>query len=175
MSILIDIQELITAEVISQDTADKMQAYYQSKKGKSQNRLFAVFGVLGSLLVGLGIILILAHNWDELSRNVKSFIAFVPLVLAQIVCGFVLFKKQESIAWRESSATFLFVAIASSISLVAQIYNISQTVQNRTLPQIFVWFAAEVRISPRRFASCAHLSRNRRVSFLFFHLITFFL
>ncbi len=125
MSILKDIPELVSAEVISQETADRIHAYYHSKGGQNQSRLLIVFGILGSLLVGLGIILIIAHNWDELSKATKTLLAFVPLVIGQTLCGYTLLKKQDSTAFRESSSAFLFIAIAANISLIAQIYNIS--------------------------------------------------
>lgn len=124
MSILKDIPELVNAEVISQDTADKIRDFYRNKGGQSTNRLFIIFGILGAILVGLGIILIIAHNWDELSGTTKTIFAFLPLLIGQISCGFILIKKQDSNAWRESGTAFLFFAVGASISLVSQIYNI---------------------------------------------------
>ena len=124
MSILKDIPELIKENIITAETADRIRAYYNNKSGPSTNRLFIVFGILGSVLVGLGLILIVAHNWDELSRSTKTFFAFLPVLLGQILCGFVLINKSESSAWRESTAAFLFFAIGACISLISQIYNI---------------------------------------------------
>lgn len=124
MSILKDIPELVEAEVISSETADKIRDYYRQKGSQSTNRLFVVFGVLGAILIGLGIILIIAHNWDELSRGTKTFFAMFPLLIGQIFCGYTILKKEESMAWRESSASFLFFAVGACISLVSQIYNI---------------------------------------------------
>jgi uncharacterized membrane protein len=119
-----DLPELLKAEVISEETADKIRAFYQHKEGASSNRLLIVFGILGSILVGLGIILIVAHNWDNLSKSAKTAFAFLPLIIGQIFCGYALLKKSNSTTWRESTTTFLFFAIGSSISLVSQIYNI---------------------------------------------------
>ncbi|MFC2114313.1 DUF2157 domain-containing protein [Bacteroidota bacterium] len=124
MSILKDVSELLKAEVISQETADKIQNYYRSKGGTSTNLLFIVFGILGAILIGLGIILIIAHNWDELSQVVKTIFAFLPLIVGQLVCGFTLIKRKDSVAWVESSTAFLFFSVGASISLVSQIYNI---------------------------------------------------
>jgi uncharacterized membrane protein len=124
MSILKDIPDLVKADIITQETADRIQDYYKSKGSSSTNRLFIVFGILGAILVGLGIILIVAHNWDELSKGLKTFFAFLPLLSGQILCGYTLLKKQDSIAWRESGTAFLFFSVGASISLVSQIYNI---------------------------------------------------
>ena len=124
MSIPKDIAELVKAEVISQETADKISEYYRKKGGHSSNRLFVVFGIFGAILFSLGIILLIAHNWDDLSQTIKLFFAFLPLLAGQLLCGFVLIKKNESIAWRESVAAFLFLSVGACISLVTQIYNI---------------------------------------------------
>lgn len=119
-----DIPELVKAGVISEETADKIRAFYQAKEGQSNHRLFIVFGVLGAILVGLGMVLIIAHNWDELSRMTKTGLAFLPLFLGQGLCGYVLLRKQDSVAWRESATAFLFFAVGAIISLISQIYNV---------------------------------------------------
>ncbi|RDC64293.1 DUF2157 domain-containing protein [Adhaeribacter pallidiroseus] len=126
MRILKDLPELLQAEVITPDTADKIRDYYKSKSrsSTSTNPLFIVFGILGALLIGLGIILIMAHNWDELSRSTKTILSFLPLLIGQGICAYVLIKKQDSRAWRESGSAFLFFAVGASIALVSQIYNI---------------------------------------------------
>lgn len=124
MRILKEIHELISAGIITQKTADKILDHYKNKSSSSTNRLLIVFGILGAILVGLGIVLIVAHNWDELSRATKIFFAFLPLVIRQFLCGFSLLKRQNSLLWRESSSAFLFFAVGTSISLVSQVYNL---------------------------------------------------
>ena len=111
--------------MISRETADSIDVYYQRKSSGVPNRQFIIFGILGAILVGLGIILIIAHNWDNLGKGMKTFFAFLPLVLSQTLCGYVLLKRRENVGWREVAGTFLFFAIGASISMVAQIYQIS--------------------------------------------------
>jgi uncharacterized membrane protein len=130
-----EITELLTAGVINHETAEKIENYYLSKAGPPQNKLVIVFGILGALLVSLGIILILAHNWDDLSRSVKTVIAFIPLVFGQGVCFYSLWKKEESTTWREASSTFLIISIGACISLIGQIYNIPGALA----PFLFTW------------------------------------
>ncbi len=125
MKILKDLPELTKAGVITQETANKIKDYYNFKSNSSINRLFIVFGILGALLVGLGIILIIAHNWDQLSRSTKTIFAFLPLLIGQILCFGVLIKNEDGIAWRESATTFLFFSVGACISLISQIYNLS--------------------------------------------------
>ena len=119
-----DIPELLKAGIITPETAEGIQQYYREKAGQSQNRLFIIFGILGAILVGLGVILIIAHNWDEFSRTLKTFFSFLPLLVGQFFCAFTLWRKNDSSAWRESSSAFLFFAVGASISLISQVYHI---------------------------------------------------
>ncbi len=86
--------------------------------------MLLVFSILGAALVGLGVILIIAHNWDDLSRPIKSLLALVPLLITQGLCAYALWRKRESRAWREATGVLLFFAVGASISLISQIYNI---------------------------------------------------
>lgn len=133
--VLKDLPELVAANVITEETAQRIRAFYQQKEEHVPNRLVIVFGILGALLVGLGIILIIAHNWDALGKVPKLGIALLPLLIGQAICAFVLLRKSESTAWREGAATFLFMAIAASISIVSQVYNIEGTLYGF----LFLW------------------------------------
>lgn len=75
--------------------------------------------------MGLGVILIFAHNWDNLSINSKTGLAFLPLLLALCCVGYTLRSKNESRVWKEVSGILLYFSIAAAIALVAQIYHIS--------------------------------------------------
>lgn len=119
-----DLPDLVKSGIITQESSDKIRDYYLDKKKPNTTRLFIVFGILGAILIGLGIILIIAHNWDEFSKLTKTFFAFLPLIIAQIIAGFTILKKSDSISWKESSAILVFFTIGASISMVSQIYNI---------------------------------------------------
>lgn len=132
-----DISELVDQQVITQEIATNIEGYYNSKERIPSQKLFTVFGVLGSLLVGLGIILILAHNWDHFSKPLKTFLAFLPLIIGQLVVGFSIIKE-KSTTWKEASGTFLFFAIGACIALISQIYNIPGDLSSYLLTWIFL-------------------------------------
>ncbi len=113
-NILKELPELVREQVISEDTAQKITTYYSNKPNPSTNRLFVVFGILGALLVGMGIVLIIAHNWDTLPKAGKLIIGFLPLALAQGVCGYLISRGSDKKFWREGCATFLVFAVAIS-------------------------------------------------------------
>ncbi len=118
-----DLKELVAAEVISEAVSQKISTYYETQTPQKPKSLFTIFGVLGALLIGLGIILILAHNWDDFSRTVKTIWAFVPLLIGQCFVGFSIIKNKGR-TWKEASGTFLYLAIGATIALISQIYNI---------------------------------------------------
>jgi len=124
MSIHKDIDDLVEAGVIDQSTAERMRLYYQASERSSSSLVIIIFGALGALLIGLGIILILAHNWDQLPRLLKTVIAFIPLVVGQGLCGYTLWRRQSSQTWVQASAIFLTLAVGASIALVSQIYHL---------------------------------------------------
>lgn len=138
MGILNDLPELVRAGVISQDTSANIESYYKSKNSTATNMLLVIFGILGAILMGLGIILIIAHNWDELSRSLKTGIAFLPLLIGQVACAFTIFKKEKNIAWKEGSSVFLFCAVGASIALISQIYNIPGNLSSYLLTWMLV-------------------------------------
>jgi len=135
--LLKELPDLVNNDVISQEVATNIETYYQSQDSNSPNRLFVVFGVLGSLLVGLGIILILAHNWDNFSRSIKTLFAFLPLIIGQLSVAFSILKKKSK-TWNEASGTFLFFTVGSSIALVSQIYNIPGNLSTYVLTWILL-------------------------------------
>ncbi|HYG19096.1 MAG TPA: DUF2157 domain-containing protein [Ohtaekwangia sp.] len=135
--LLKDLPELVQASVIDEATADRIRHHYAGKPDLSSSRLVIVFGVLGALLVGLGIILIIAHNWDGFGKTIKLGFALFPLLIGQLVCAFVLLRRPESSAWRESAATFLVMAVAAGISIVSQVYNIEGSLSGF----LFIWMA----------------------------------
>ncbi len=91
-SLFSDLQALIEANVINSDIANNIKNWYEHNKEPVPNRFVLVLGVFGSLLVGLGIVLLVAHNWDELNRITKTIFAFIPLLLAQLIVIYVLVK-----------------------------------------------------------------------------------
>src|SRR5215510_15196303 len=115
--------ELTASGVISSDTARAIDRHYQQDQPRS-NFALVVLAALGSALVAAGIILLIAHNWDELSRALRTAIAFLPLLIAQALIVFTLIRRNESRPWREVAAIFDVAAVATAISLISQTYQL---------------------------------------------------
>lgn len=135
-NIINELPELVTAGLINSETAEQIKIYYRKKdKGQSDGRVNILFAILGTVLVGLGIILMVAHNWDNLSRPLKLFFSFIPVLIGQALCGYTLYKKMGSAAWRESCAVLLFFAAGACLALVSQTYHLPEDLKSF----LFVW------------------------------------
>ena len=109
---------------ISPDVAVAIESYYETTESRAPNFGFVVLATLGTGLISAGMILLLAHNWDELSRDARTIIAFLPLIAAQALAAFVLIRRDGSRPWREGAAIFDVAAVAAAISLISQTYQI---------------------------------------------------
>ena len=66
-----EMPRLISAGILSAETAEELRNHYGEPESISKRRIaLAFFGIAGTLLVCLGMVLILAHNWNQLSRGV---------------------------------------------------------------------------------------------------------
>src|SRR6266513_3359757 len=118
--------ELVAAGAISSENARAIERHYESVKPRT-NFGFVILATVGATLVGAGVILLIAHNWDELSRATRTAIAFLPLLIAQALVVFTMIRRNESRPWREAAAIFDIAAVATAISLISQTYQLQGT------------------------------------------------
>lgn len=120
-----ELPNLINSGTIPAESETRLHDYYGSPHElNKQNIAIIIFSVLGAALIGTGVILVLAHNWDNLNRVLRTVIAFTPLIAGQLLGIWVLMKKSESTAWRESVSVFIMLALGAVIALVSQIYHL---------------------------------------------------
>ncbi|MEW6100738.1 MAG: DUF2157 domain-containing protein [Candidatus Omnitrophota bacterium] len=120
-----ELPELITKGILTQETAERLRHYYGEVKSVGKRvAMLIILGTTGALLIGLGIILLLAHNWEEFSRFTRAVLSLLPLVIGQCLALWVLWKRPGSGAFKEGAATFLSLMVGASIALISQTYNI---------------------------------------------------
>ncbi|MEK6793738.1 MAG: DUF2157 domain-containing protein [Spirochaetota bacterium] len=123
--LLSELPVLISSNVISAKTADDIRRYYDSRAaGDRRNTAFIVFGIAGSVLVGLGIMLLIAYNWGAMTRSIKTVLTFALLAAGIAASAYAYFVKRSSRAWGESAGTVHFLFIGAVIAVIGQIYHI---------------------------------------------------
>ena len=132
---------LVRQDILSEESAQQLRYHYQQKQsGTDYNMAFVIAGILGAILIGGGIIMIFAYNWENLSRTWRTIFSFLPLVIAQLIYSYVFFKKHNSTAWIEASAAFLMLMLAATISLISQTYHIAGTMESF----LFFWMILSI-------------------------------
>lgn len=121
-----ELPELVNKGVLSSSAAESLKKHYGDVKSMDRKWFVILLcSILGSLLIGLGIILLIGHNWDQLSRSTRAVLSILPLLAAQVFAGWAMFKKRESDALREGSAVFLSLMVGASMALISQTYNVA--------------------------------------------------
>jgi len=117
---------LISKGILTQETAEEIRKYYGEADERNWLKIMiAIFGTLGAILIGGGIILIFAKNWDTLSVGARTVLSLTPLIISQLIGLYVVLKKSGSMAWKEGISVFIALSVGAAISLIGQTYNIS--------------------------------------------------
>ena len=117
---------LVRRGIVPPAVAAQLRDHYGAPASPTRppTRSLVVFGVLGATLVGLGVILLLAHNWDGLTRAARAALVFGLLLGAQALGGFTLLYRRGSVAWTESASGFLALSVGASLALISQTYQL---------------------------------------------------
>ncbi len=105
--------------------ADRLRARYPTEARGGRSLALMGFAVLGALLLGGGIMLLLAHNWADLSRPARTAVAIAPLILAQALALFGAATGRSGTGWREALGVFWTLAIGGAIAMISQIYHLA--------------------------------------------------
>lgn len=108
---------------ISNEQGDQILHYYHSDRSES-HLSYVLISSIATLLIGSGLILIVANNWPGLSPGLKTIISFFPVLVGLLVFGYTQIKRYDQLAWRESGAAFLMLMLAASLGLFVQTHHV---------------------------------------------------
>ena len=90
-----------------------------------QSRALGILSTLAALMVGLGVMLLIAYNWDAMAASVKVAAIVVGLVTVHSAGLYVRFRQGRALAGEV--AFFLGCLLyGAGIWLIAQIFHLSQ-------------------------------------------------
>ena len=107
-------------------TADGVRRLRERYAGEPRGGLAQmIVGAVGALLIGTGLIAVLAYNWDDFPRWVRLLLALGPLAATQGVSWWVLGKGEAAKPWQQEAAALVqTLAVGAAMALVSQIYNL---------------------------------------------------
>jgi hypothetical protein len=120
--LLAELAGLVEKGVLDEGSAQRLRAHYASAAGGSRLSWgMVLLATGGAALVGLGVILIFAHNWENWVPGVRVALSLAPLLLGQAACFLAL--RSGSRAWAEGAGLFTAIAAGAAIALIAQTYQ----------------------------------------------------
>ena len=115
----VDLDELVANKIITQDQAEKILSY--SKSGNMSKAWRFLYWIAG-LFIGLGTILLISANWDDIPDLAKLVADFA--IWGGVLCGTywsVVNKKERC---KELFLTLSCLFVGATIGLIAQIFNL---------------------------------------------------
>jgi hypothetical protein len=120
--LLDELPGLVQKGVVDEATAARLRAHYAAAAGPARLGWGLVLLATGAAaLVGLGIILIFAHNGANWTPEVRVGLSLLPLLAGQGAAAWALRNGER--AWCEAAGLFTALAAGASIALIAQTYQ----------------------------------------------------
>ncbi len=134
--IKIDLEKLEEAHIIDSETSKKIEAFAKKKTQENQhNKLLSIFTTIWAAITGIGILLFVWANWQDLSDIVRTCI-LIGGTLAFYWAGYYYSSVKK---WQEKTGqalTLLWgISYGASIFLLGQIYNVWWDISSA----LFVW------------------------------------
>ena len=103
----------------------KRNTTLELEKQSYNNTITIVFSILGTLLVGAGLVLIFVTFWQDMPLFFKGVLSFVPLLLGQASGLFVLLKKKTNVPWCEGGSVLWTAGIVATLTMIYNIFDLS--------------------------------------------------
>lgn len=120
------INKWLKERIINATQARKMLADIEEfKKESHSNKFIVTISTLGAILLGIGAILFIASNWQELSNFTKTLVLVGSTGLAYYF-GYLLKYQKQSLPKVGASLLFLgSLLFGATVILISQIYNLN--------------------------------------------------
>ena len=115
----------VNSGIIQDNHAQSIRSLYPASQTTRPWALI-VFSGIGAVIIGLGVILLFAYNWADMSKVSKLSTVFLSLIISHII-GISLFLKSERFEKMGEALTILGTMLfGAGIWLIAQIYHIEE-------------------------------------------------
>lgn len=132
------IQNWLDRGLLDTPTAEKLTAdlQIQPETGSHSKIAAYIFGGIGAIAFGLGVILLFAYNWEGMTRFTKMGLVLLPLILAYGTAFWLQCRGNPRWQW-ETAYLLGAMFFGAGIALVAQIYHINEHFPNGFLIAAF--------------------------------------
>lgn len=118
--------------LVDERTAARLLARYGGAAGRASWGILLA-GVFGGFLVALGVIALVAANWEAFGRAARTALAVGPVAVCGAVAAWAAAKGKTGAAWMETLGVLWLGAVAAGATIVAQTYQIGDSVSGLLL------------------------------------------
>ena len=111
--------------LIDPGTADRLAARYAPGTARSWGMLLA--GVFGAFLVGLGLLALVAANWDAFGRTARTLLALLPVTACGGAALAFALRGRTGSGTMEPLGLLWLAAVAAGTAIVARTYPLSES------------------------------------------------
>lgn len=111
------------AGILDPQTMKRIEEYESARGDSAPDYLRIVLTVAGGGMVALGLVLLVANNWELLPKWQQAGLAVLLLVMAQIFAAFVHLRKNGNRSMHELSAGVLFITFGAAMVIVSRVYQ----------------------------------------------------
>jgi uncharacterized membrane protein len=128
------IKEWLKSGVISEEQAKKMRVdIHQNSSEERSNKFIVAISLIGAVLLGVGAILFVSSNWEELSNFMKIFI-LLGSTFTSYYLGYLFKYDKKNLPKVGASLLFLGALLfGASVFLIAQMYHINANAHSLVL------------------------------------------
>lgn len=126
-----ELRDWLSEGLIDNAQAQRLRARYPLAPSRSWARV--IFSSLGAILIGLGVILLFAYNWQQMHKFVKLAVIFSALIGAHGAALWCRRHRPKQTALAEGLQVLGTLIFGAGIWLVAQIYHIDEHYPNAFL------------------------------------------
>ncbi|MFA6187247.1 MAG: DUF2157 domain-containing protein [Phycisphaerae bacterium] len=126
------IQDWVRLGIIDAACGESIGNLYPPQK-PSRSWAMLIFSGLGAVIIGLGVILLFAYNWDKMGKFAKLGVVFGSLILTYLIGISLFVRSQQFKGIGEALCLLGTMLFGAGIWLVAQIYHIEEHFPNAFL------------------------------------------
>jgi hypothetical protein len=116
--------------LLSSETADGLTTHYHGQLKEADNGAVQtgerVFMSVSALLIIGGMILILAHNWEEMTKSTRAALAIAPILAGVLIGGWIL-RCRKGKGLMEFAGIWMTVSLYAGLGLITQTYHLGGT------------------------------------------------
>lgn len=134
--------------IITSDQKGQIEQWLDERQGRLPGMIFWI-SMLAGVLVALGIMLIVGHNWDNFPHTVRLILAMIPALAATALMLFSALRRFENIVWMELGSLLQMIGLGASIALISQVYHVNGSMESYLFAWLLVFTPTQILLSGR--------------------------